>query len=73
MTRSWVKFDVIQGVAVYWQKSDDSCPLKYWKAKIDVPCEKAQHLLDFILHKRRQWDIDLIDFKELASIDERTG
>ena len=68
MQRNWLKFDVIQNVTIHWQKTDDNSPLKYWKGKVDVPNTKPRYLLEFILHKRRLWDIDLIELKELAEV-----
>ena len=35
---------------------------------MDVPNTKPRYLLEFILHKRRLWDIDLIELKELAEV-----
>ena len=68
LNQSWVKYDIINNVTIYWQKSDDQSPLKYWKGKIEVPNTKTRNILEFILHKRRVWDIDLIEFKELATV-----
>ena len=68
LQRNWLKFDVIQNVTIHWQKTDDNSPLKYWKGKVDVPNTKPRYLLEFILHKRRLWDIDLIELKELAEV-----
>ena len=59
---------MIQNVTIHWQKTDDNSPLKYWKGKVDVPNTKPRYLLEFILHKRRLWDIDLIELKELAEV-----
>ena len=42
--------------------------MKYWKGKVDVPNTKPRYLLEFILHKRRLWDIDLIELKELVEV-----
>ena len=35
---------------------------------MDVPNTKPRYLLEFILHKRRLWDIDLIELKELVEV-----
>ena len=38
-TKNWIKCDQsnINGCHVYWQKSDDIYPLRYWKGKLEIP------------------------------------
>ena len=73
-TKTWIKCDQsnINGCAVYWQKSDDIYPLRYWKGKIEIPKTSPMDIMNFILSGRRMWDLDLIEFHKIAEIDEET-
>ena len=73
-TKTWIKCDPsnINGCAVYYQKSDDIYPLRYWRGKVELPKSLPIDVLNFVLNARRIWDLDLIEFSKIAEIDQET-
>jgi hypothetical protein len=62
----------MNGVGLYWKKSDDIYPLRYWKGKVEITKSSPIDVMNYVLTGRRIWDMDLIENIKIAEIDEQT-
>ena len=51
---------------------NDGNPIRMWRCRLDIPGSSEPQIRDRILNERRLWDSDLLQWKIIYQVDERT-
>ena len=68
----WEKHEqIVPGIQISSRNEEDGIPIRSYRAKFQCS-ESPEAMLDFVLTGRRYWDLDLIDWRKIADIDDKS-
>ena len=68
----WEKHEsIVPGINITSRDEEDGIPIRSYRAKFQC-AESPEAMLDFVLTGRRYWDLDLIEWRKIVDLDEKS-
>ena len=65
-------FQILANLNIIYSQVNDGNPIRMWRCRVEVPGATEPQIRDRILNERHMWDSDLLQWKILYQVDERT-
>ncbi|KAJ8280133.1 hypothetical protein GJAV_G00050910 [Gymnothorax javanicus] len=69
--KGWVSCSSADGTELSYKKVEDGNPLRRWRVSVEVEAPPSV-VLNRVLRERHLWDIDLLQWKVLETLDKQT-
>ncbi|KAG7484430.1 hypothetical protein MATL_G00049310 [Megalops atlanticus] len=70
-SKAWVSCPSADNTEVYYKKVGDGNPLRRWRVMVEVEAPPSV-VLNRVLRERHLWDVDLLQWKVIETLDKQT-